>query len=240
MRSAGSAPLSRRLEAVAAFVPEGARVADVGAGHGLLALWLVASGRARSCVATEADRERLARIGDFPSDHPRAGRLERRAGDGLQALRPEDRLDVAVLAGLGAHQICRILAPPWTMTLAIPRLVLQPQSEAPVLRRWLLEAGFRIAGEAMVRDRDRFYTIVTAERGEDRRALWHPRLDPDDVLDVGPCLLRSRDPAVRIYWELQEARLAGILSRAIPRGVRPDRLSAGLARSRRILAALKG
>ncbi len=238
MRTAGSSPLSRRLEAVAAFVPFGARVADVGADHGLLAVWLVATGRAERCLATEADAARLARIGGLPQDDPRASRLERRAGNGLDALQPEDRLDIVVLAGLGAHQICRILASPRSRALTVRRLVLQPQSEAPVLRRWLVEAGFQIVGEALVEDRGRFYAIVVAETGEGRRALSHPMLTPEEVLEAGPCLLRSPDPTVRVYWERQEARLAGILSCRLPQDGRRDRLSAGLARSRRILSAL--
>src|SRR6476661_1445037 len=101
-------PLDDRLLAIAALIPAGARVADVGSGHGLLPRHLLATGRAAWCVATERDARRLRSVlGD-----PEEPRLSLRHGDGLDPLLPEERLDVVVLAGLGGPSIARILGSP--------------------------------------------------------------------------------------------------------------------------------
>lgn len=231
MRARPGPPPSSRLASIAALVPLGARVADVGSGHGRLALHLLAEGRARWCVATERDASPLEEIAR--SAGPLWGKLELRLGDGLEPLRPEDRLDVAVLAGMGARSIRRILSSPKRDNLGIGRFVLAPQAEAPSLRRWLLGNGLRIVREVLVEERGRLYVVIAAEPGEPAGLLDHPSLTPEEVLEAGPRLLGSPCPSLLRYWQRQESRLSAILER-LPHGRRPARLASALARASRI------
>lgn len=155
-------PNRGRLAAVAALVPPGSRVADVGTGHGLLALRLRASGRAAHCVATERNTRLLTEARRRAVD--RLPGVELRAGDGLAALDPADRIDVVVLAGMGSRKMIRILADERLLRLAIRRLVLQPQCEAQRLRRWLADQGFGIVAESRSLERGRSYLVIAAER----------------------------------------------------------------------------
>ena len=160
--------LDARLAAVAELVPESARVADVGADHGRLALALLASGRVASCLATEATPARLARLAASVARHPLGSRLELRGGWGLGPLRIEDRLDCLVLAGMGGLKIAGILAgggprraggvgatvpgnrsPGEVDRLGVARLVLQPATEAAGLRRWLHANRLRLLDERL-------------------------------------------------------------------------------------------
>ena len=47
--------------------------------------------------------------------------------------------------------------------MTLRRLVLQPQTDPVVVRRWLSEHAFRHTAERLVLDRGRFYTLIAAE-----------------------------------------------------------------------------
>jgi tRNA (adenine22-N1)-methyltransferase len=230
-----SAFLDPRLAAVASFVPPGARVADVGADHGRLADALVRAGVARSCVATEATPERLARLAERLGAHGLGARLALRCGDGLAPLRPEDRLGVLVLAGLGGGTIVRILSRPGRERLGIGRYVLQPARDAARVRRWLRDQGLGRMDERLVEVRGRFHPVIAAEAGAARPLPAD--LDEDDVLEAGAPLLARRDPALLPYWRATLQRQRRILKEATPGRGRSEALRvAGVAE--RVLAWL--
>jgi tRNA (adenine22-N1)-methyltransferase len=228
-------PADDRLDALARMVPPGSVVADIGTDHGLLPRCLLASGRAIRCIASEPHASRLSKVRDFAPGHPRHGALSLRVGDGLTVLAPEDGVDVAVIAGLGGQAIARILDHPVRPTLALKRLVLQPQTDPVAVRSWLAEHGFRHVEERIVLDRRRFYVLIAAEPG--REKLAHPGLSRQDLLEAGPVLVRSGDPLVALFWARWLARHERILARARPGAAREEAVrQRDLAR--RVLAAL--
>lgn len=143
------------------------RFADVGCDHGRLARALARRGGTvtaldRAPGALQAARATL-------EGEPRA---EARASDGFDALEP-GAVEVAVLAGMGARQILRILDRGAARTP--PQLVLQPQSEFPALRRGLRARGWAAAAELAIAERGRGYFVGRWVRGsgEDRAADPH-------------------------------------------------------------------
>jgi tRNA (adenine22-N1)-methyltransferase len=230
----GTAPaLPKRLRAIAELVPAGAPVVDVGAGHGLLCLWLLARGRAPWCIATErndASGVRLADLGDVPG-------LEVRLGDGLEALGDEDRPEVLVVSGLGARSMVRIIEKGGERVSRLRRLVLQPQTEAGRLRRWIANRGLATVDERMTLDRGRFYVTIAAEARPAACPVSHPALSFHELMEAGPCLVRSADPLVREYWRRVAARWDRVLDR-VPAGQGRDRAVRRRALARRVLAAL--
>jgi tRNA (adenine22-N1)-methyltransferase len=225
--------LPPRLRAVADLVPVGAPVVDVGAGHGLLCLWLLARGRAPGCIATERDRAAGARLVDLAH----VPGLDVRFGDGLQVLGDEDRGEVLVISGLGARTMLRILEEAGERVSRLRRLVLQPQTEAGRLRRWIVDRGLTMIEERMTLDRGRFYVTIAAEARTAVRSVSHPALCFDDLMEVGPCLVRSANPLVREYWHRVAARLDRVLERASA-GSGRARAVRHRALARRVLAAL--
>ena len=149
-----------RLAAIAALVPQGARVADVGTDRALLPRALLASGRASYCLAIDRSPNviRSARAA-LPVLRPG---LELRSGNGLDAIEERDRIDVVVLAGLGARSIVRILDDPRRLSLGLGRLVLQPQTEPHRLRSWLGANGLEIVDERQAHERGRSYIVLAA------------------------------------------------------------------------------
>ena len=163
-------PGRTRLNAIAEMIPPGSRVADIGTGHGKLPLWLCAHGVASICVATERSPELLAEARRRCRGHRAAAAVDLRSGDGLAALRVEDRIEVVILAGMGARKMIRILEGERLGQLAVRRLVLQPQSESDRLRRWLATNGFGIYRETVAVERGRVYDVFAA-RAESAPAL---------------------------------------------------------------------
>jgi len=218
-------PLPPRLAAVADAIEPGSRVADVGSDHGLLPLWLAASGTAAFCLATERSETLLRGIARPPEAAPWASRLAYRAGDGLAAILPADRIDTIVVAGLGGAAIVRALGAAGEFGPRTSRLVLQPRSEIARLRRWLSGAGWKPVSERMTLLSGRFHVTLAAERGDDAELYLHPSLSREDLYVAGPLLVRGEAPELERFWRMQRDRLA-----SIPGG--------GHALAERILAAI--
>lgn len=161
--------LSPRLRLLAGWVRPGARIADVGTDHAYLPVWLTLHGRVASAIASDLREGPLARARETGKNCGAAG-IDFRLCDGLSGIRP-DEADTIVIAGMGGENIAAILAAaPWTADGA-HTLLLQPQTRAEDLRRFLSEHGFRIVREALVRDRGILYPCMEAEAGREPLTL---------------------------------------------------------------------
>ena len=144
--------LPPRLAAIAALVPDGARLADVGTDHALLPIRLLLDGKIQSAVATDIR----------PGPLSRAKENACAAGvqdlfcvlcDGLTGISP-DSVDTVVIAGMGGENIAAILrAAPWACRNAL--CILQPMSRPEELRAALPSLGLMIRAERLVRDAGR-------------------------------------------------------------------------------------
>ena len=111
--------------------------------------------------------------------------------DGLQNIEPGS-FDVLVLAGMGGDLIARILADaPW-LEVGPYTLILQPQSAANDLRRWLGERRWSIDRERLVRDGHFLYSVMSVRPGQGRP------LSPGEQY-VSPALRRENDPLYQQY-----------------------------------------
>ena len=219
-------PLSRRLLCCAAMVPQGARVADVGADHGYLCLWLLEQGVARDAAACDL------RPGPLDSARRNAalyGMEDRMAfflSDGLQSV-PQERYDTVVCAGMGGELIVKILSEaPW---LRDPRytLILQPQIDVDLLRLWLSENGFAEDRAELVSDGGFLYCALRA------RYTGEPYSLTPGQRYVSPALQASGSPLLPEYIARTKAtlcRIAAGLSKADanPEPARLDTLQAAI------------
>lgn len=203
--------LPLRLEAVLRLVPPGEVVADVGTGHGLLALALIERGLAHRVIATEVARGPLDEAQDALRGRPG---VELRAGWGFSPLAPGEAA-VLILAGMGGPTICGVLTRGEAVALASRRLVLQPQNRPDIVRRWLRDHGYALVAEDLVCERGRFYPVIAAvpaDTGLDaRRAgfaeeLW-PGVPEEILLEYGPRLLAGRHPVLKAQLKRRLAAL---------------------------------
>jgi tRNA (adenine22-N1)-methyltransferase len=156
--------LSPRLQLLADWVPQGARLADIGTDHGYLPAWLVLHERVRSAIASDLRKGPLERAKQTGELYGAAG-VDYRLGNGLAFIRPQEA-DTIVIAGMGGENIASILAAdPWTAD-GQHTLLLQPQTHAEDLRRFLMDHGYAIQQEALVYDRGTIYPCMLVTAGE--------------------------------------------------------------------------
>lgn len=152
--------LSKRLAAVAARIPVGASVIDVGTDHGLIPVYLAQNGLARRIIASDINEGPLQSAAALVRQTQTEKTIRLFVRDGLDGFSRADA-DCVVIAGMGGENMAAILAAAlWTKESVT--LVLQPQSKSAVLRAFLLENGYRIGAETLVADAGRIYPILTA------------------------------------------------------------------------------
>ena len=90
--------LTPRLQLLADWVPQGAKLADIGTDHGFLPVWLDLQGRVVSAVASDLRKGPLERAKEtgriYGAEH-----IDYRLGNGLEGVFPEEA-DVIVIAGM--------------------------------------------------------------------------------------------------------------------------------------------
>lgn len=219
-------PISKRLLCCAELVPPCGTVADVGTDHGYLGIYLLQAGRCGRVIAADLREKPLASARANAALFSVADRIEFRLSDGLHNLKPAS-FDTLVLAGMGGDLITRILAEaPWLDGVPCT-LILQPQSAANDLRRWLGERGWSIDRERLVRDGRFLYAVLAVRPGQGRA------LTPGEQY-VSPALRREGDPLYPEYL----ARIRRALELTVS-GIAQSADPADLARAEYYRAALE-
>ena len=192
--------LSPRLEQVAALVPAGVCLADIGTDHAYLPTSLLLRGRSPRAIAADLRPGPLERARATAMRYGCEGRMDFRLCDGLTGIGPEE-CGCVVIAGMGGETIAHILsAAPWTRREDLP-LILQPMSTQRELRAYLTEHGYRIASEHLVREGDTIYVVMLARGGKS------PSFTPGELW-AGR---QGKDPLRAVYLE----GLMGKLDRAL-------------------------
>ena len=197
--------LSVRLRAIADLVTDGMRIADVGCDHGFLSIDLVSSGKCPLALAMDVRTGPLSRAEEHIRDAGLSDRIETRLGDGLRAMSPEEA-DSVVIAGMGGPLLEQILSDSMSTCHSMKELILQPQSEIAHFRRYLLENGFSITEERMVKDAGKIYILMKAvpcpEKGNRDAVRGWNRME----MAFGKVLTGRKDPVLREYL-LREKRI---------------------------------
>lgn len=163
-------PLRGRLLLCASMVEPGARVADVGADHGYLGIWLLRNGTASFVTAAELRRQPLKKAQENAGLFGVSDKMAFLLSDGLHALSP-DAADTIICAGMGGDLIVRILSECRWIRNEKYTLILQPQSGGQDLRRWLAENGFFAQKEELVKDSGFLYSVMRVRYDGVKRTL---------------------------------------------------------------------
>jgi len=162
--------LSPRLQAVLGFcrslhTPGNGVLADIGTDHGYLPIAALQQGISPAAIACDLHPGPLSIAVENIRDAGFSGKIETRLGDGLTPLVPGE-CDCIVITGMGGMRIRGILLEGMEIAKTAKRLVLQPQHDILLLRKYLHETGFEIEGEKLVREivsgKEHFYAVLAA------------------------------------------------------------------------------
>ncbi|MCP1495498.1 tRNA (adenine22-N1)-methyltransferase [Pseudomonas migulae] len=186
--------LSMRLERVAAHVPAGARLADIGSDHGYLPVALMRRGAITAAVAGEVAMTPFRSAERTVRENGLTPQITVRLADGLAAIEPEDGITAISICGMGGETIRDILDSGKARLNGQERLILQPNGGEQPLRQWLMENGYRIHYEELLRENRFDYEIIIAERDG-------PVTYTAEELYFGPLQMQARSPAFLFKWQ---------------------------------------
>ena len=186
--------LSMRLERVAAHVPAGARLADIGSDHGYLPVALMRRGAIATAVAGEVAMTPFRSAERTVRENGLDQRITVRLANGLAAIETGDGITAISICGMGGETIRDILDSGKARLSGQERLILQPNGGEQPLRQWLMENGYRILCEELLRENRFYYEIIVAERDG-------PVMYTAEQLYFGPLQMQARSPAFLSKWQ---------------------------------------
>ena len=206
--------ISKRLELVASFVPQGAVLLDVGSDHAYLPIDLVEKGKIERAIAGEVVEGPYQSAVKNVEAHGLKEKIQVRLANGLAAFEEADQVSVITIAGMGGRLIATILQEGLGKLANVERLILQPNNREDDLRIWLQEHGFQIVAESILEEASKFYEILVVEAGQ-------MKLSARDVR-FGPFLSKEVSPVFVQKWQKEAAKLEFALDQ-IPEKNREER-----------------
>ena len=160
--------------------------ADIGSDHGGLLTHLLTHGRIRRGIAIENKQRPYQNscraLASLNADV--------RLGDGLAVL-SEGEIDSLSVCGLGAESIVKILN---EFPDRLPdRLVLQPNRQPELIRRWALNGCYHLHDEQIVRGHWP-YTILSLRKAKQRDDPAYLVVERDVGLLLGPLIVKRAEP----------------------------------------------
>ena len=191
--------ISKRLELVASFVPQGGILLDVGSDHAYLPIDLVERGKIESAIAGEVVEGPYQSAVKNVEAHGLKEKIQVRLANGLAAFEETDQVSVITIAGMGGRLIARILEDGLDKLANVERLILQPNNREDDLRIWLQDNGFQIVAEIILEEAGKFYEILVVEAGQ-------MKLSASDIR-FGPFLSKEISPVFVQKWQKEATKL---------------------------------
>jgi len=220
--------LSRRLSALAEWVPEGARFADIGTDHALLPVYLAGKGKISFAVAGDVNEGPVQAAKRQVAEAGLQDVVSVRLGDGMSVLEPGE-VDTVTIAGMGGSLMVRILDQAGARLNGVKTLVLSPHVAEDAVRLWLARRGFVLEQEKLLEEDGVIYTLLKAslvadgqsggEPGATTASVRNSSLYDEELLapglkrisaallyEMGPHLLRDPEEAFFRKWEQEIAK----------------------------------
>jgi tRNA (adenine22-N1)-methyltransferase len=201
--------LSNRLEAVANNIQPGARLADIGSDHAYLPCNVVKKGTVVHAIAGEVAEGPYQSALDQVISEKLTDKIVVRKGDGLEVIEPGE-VDCITIAGMGGTLIASILERGKSKLEGVTRLVLQPNVGSFGVRTWLINNGWELMKEEILKEDGKIYEILVAEKGEPLKPYDENKLEQEILF--GPFLINEKNQIFKEKWSMETKNWQRILS----------------------------
>lgn len=154
--------LSDRLTHIINLIPRCNCLADIGTDHGFIPIYSVLNNIACHAIASDINKGPIKVAKINIDKYNLNDKIQTRIGSGLSTLKMNEA-DVIVIAGMGGVLISDIIENHINIARCSKWLILQPVQYPEVLRKYLLQTGFNIVDEDIVKDENKYYYIIKAE-----------------------------------------------------------------------------
>ncbi len=205
--------LSDRMQALTDMVTPGTVITDVGCDHGFVSVYLVQKGISPRVIAMDVRSGPLERAKEHIREYGLQDKIETRLSDGLQKLNTGEAAGM-ICAGMGGPLMEKILTEGKAQARSFKELILQPQSEIPHFREFLMEEGYLLLDENIIYEEGKYYFMMKVhwqgEMSEDRvrsevKRSWLGETGdisfPELARQYGAKLLLKKDRTLKEYLE---------------------------------------
>lgn len=173
--------LSDRLITVASFIKDNANVADVGADHGLLEIYLSKKGNVKSLLAIDNKIGPFTNLKNNLKDYD----VRLSLSDGIEDI--DENVDTLVIAGMGGILISDILNSHKEKLTNIKQIVIDAHRDNELVRREITKLGFYIEKEKIVYEKDTYYFVISFLKGHknysDSEYEWGYQISKDPLFE---------------------------------------------------------
>ena len=187
--------LDARLQQIADCVPECMLAADIGADHGKLTAWLLLNKRCQHMIASDISSVSRAKARALFHQLGLLSRVTISGADGLMAI--TEPVQAVVISGMGGGSIAQMLTQ--DVDLHHAEIIVSAHTELPRLREALMNRGYNIEREYVVRSAGRLYLVCHAKPGKMRLGAR------ERALGVNLTATRTAKPEDYLRWQLSVA-----------------------------------
>jgi len=219
--------LTERLQRIADYIDAGEKVADIGTDHGYIPVYLKQHEISDYVIAGDINEGPLEKMEENLEKHlgdDREG-IIMRLGGGFEVIEAGE-VDTAVIAGMGGLLMLDILTQFPEKTCSLNKLILQPRNAQDKLRSGLLDLGFEITDESLIRESRFVWEIIVARPPESLREDFQKESSDEDPVrreyfhgnrvqyEIGQKIIDNSDPLLKEFIEKKLTILRRIVSNA--------------------------
>ena len=198
--------LSKRLETIALNIEKHSTFADIGSDHAYLPCYVCLGDASIHAVAGEVQEGPYQNAIQTVEKFGLSSQVSVRLGNGLSVIEPQDKVDTIVIAGMGGQLVVNILDRRLADLGSVGTVIVQPNTNAPLVREFLYQAGYHLDKEQLVEENGIIYEVLVAKKNS---------LDPyggsiairQQQFYFGPFLMEEKSALFRKKWQQSYQKL---------------------------------
>lgn len=185
--------LTDRLLKIASLVTKGKKVADIGTDHGYIPVYLLNKGDIDYAILADVNKGPLENAKKEVRHNGLMEKVDLRLGSGIEVLE-KNEVDEVIIAGMGGILISELLEAKKEVAHSLDKLILQPMQAQNELRKYLLNNGYEILDEVLVKEDFRLYEIIIAKYTSN-----NTQVEDEIFYEVGKKLIENKDPLLNEF-----------------------------------------
>ncbi|MDB8804267.1 tRNA (adenine(22)-N(1))-methyltransferase [Romboutsia sp. 1001216sp1] len=199
--------LTDRLLKIASLVTKGKKIADIGTDHGYIPVHLLNEGNIDFAILADVNKGPLENARKEVRHNNLIDKVDLRLGSGIEVLK-KCEVDEVIIAGMGGILISELLEANIEVAQSTEKFILQPMQAQKELRKYLLNNGYEILDEVLVREDFRIYEIIVA-----KYTGKNTNVEDEIFYEVGNKLIENKDELLNEFIDKRIHTYTSILNK---------------------------